>query len=281
VRWLTSHGPPSDLIAGVADTRWDYGHPTYYSSSGDPRFRLHCTEPWGVCPIEGDVIPIPRGARPAGGTDGHMAIVDVRAGWEYDLWQARSRADAHGGVMTLSWGGRTRIEGTGLDSDATAAHFGLLAGVIRAPELQAGHIDHALLMVTRCTSGYVPPALAGGSRCSASQSAPKAGMRIQLHMSTRQIDHLAVANWKRTILRAMARYGAIIGDTGGSAAWGLQLESGSTYTSFGKPDRLVRFARAQGVPEIDGEYIFALGAGVDWAKYLRVIAPCSSARSCR
>ncbi len=227
------------------------------------------------------MIAIPRGARPAGGSDGHIAIIDLATGWEYDLWQARSRADAHGGVMTLSWGGRTRIEGTGLASDATAAHFGLLAGIIRAPELQARDIDHALVMVTRCTSGYIPPALGGGSACRGSQSAPKAGMRIQLHMSGAQIDRLPVPGWKRTILHAMARYGAIVGDTGGSATWGLEFESGSTYTSFGKPDALVVFARAHNMPELDGEYIFALSSGVDWAKYLRVIAPCGGATPCR
>ena len=33
-------------------------------------------------------------------------------------------------------------------------------------------------------------------------------MRIQLDMSDRQIDRLRVPGWKRTILRAMARYGA-------------------------------------------------------------------------
>jgi hypothetical protein len=209
-----------------------------------------------------------------------MAIINLRAGWEYDLWQARSRAGASGGVMTFSWGGRTRLDGTGLSSGATAAHFGLLAGVIRAPELQAGHIDHALLMVTKCTSGYVAPAMGGGSQCSGAQRAPKAGMRIQLAMSNAQIDRLAVPDWKRTILRALARYGAIIGDTGGSATWGLELESGSSYTSFGKPDQLVVYAREHRVPQVDGEYIFDLGSGVNWAKYLRVIAPCSGAPAC-
>jgi len=277
---LTSNGPPGDLIAGVADTSRDFGHPIYYSASGDPVFRLHCTEPWGECPIEGDVIAIPRGARPAGGSDGHMAIVSLKTRWEYDLWQAHSSTTGSGGVLSASWGGKTRIDGTGLSSNATAAHFGLLAGVIRAPELQAGHIDHALFMVTRCTSGYVPPAMSAGSRCSGSQSAPKAGMRIQLNMSHAQISRLPVPAWKRTILTAMAEYGAIIGDTGGSATWGLEFESGSTYTSFGKPDQLVVFARAHGVPVFGGEYVFGLGNGVDWSRYLRVVAPCGDAAAC-
>ena len=38
--------------------------------------------------------------------------------------------------------------------------------------------------------------------------------------------------WKKTILRALATYGAYIGDTGGGG-FNFQFQSGSTYTSFG------------------------------------------------
>ena len=40
-----------------------------------------------------------------------------------------------GGRIDISWGGRTRIDGQGLDSSATAAGFGNLAGKLRAEEL--------------------------------------------------------------------------------------------------------------------------------------------------
>ncbi|MHB1570258.1 MAG: hypothetical protein ACYC0H_13780, partial [Solirubrobacteraceae bacterium] len=279
VRWLTSEGPPGNLVAGVAGTPADFGHPAYYSTPSDPKYRIYCTKPWGRCPIQGDVIRIPPGAQPAGGSDGHMAVVDLRTGWEYDLWQA-SAPDRSNGTVTASWGGRTRINGSGLGPDATAAHFGLLAGIIRAPELEAGSIDHALVMVTRCTNGYVFPAAGGGSRCYGQPDAPMAGMRIQLAMSGAQIDSLPVPKWKKTILRAFATYGAIIGDTGGSAQWGLELESGSTYTSLGMPDQLVRYATSVDIPSTDGHYILNLGSGVDWSRYLRVVAPCISSGGC-
>ena len=67
----------------------------------------------------------------------------------------------------MSHGGRTRIDGDGLNSDATAAEFGLAAGVIWGEQMKAGNIDHALFIHTRCTSGRsVYPAAAGttGSR---------------------------------------------------------------------------------------------------------------------
>ena len=65
---------------------------------------------------------------------------------------------------------------------------------------------------------------------------PRHGARYE------EIRALDVPSWKRTILRAMARYGIFAGDTGGSP-WDLEFESSSTYTSFGRPDPLVAIAR--------------------------------------
>jgi len=278
VQWLTSSGSPADLTLGVAGTAHDFSHPVYYSRPSDPRFTIHCTQPWGHCPLEGQAIRIPSGARPAGGSDGHMAVVDLRRGMEYDMWQAH--VPPEGGVLTISWGGRTRLHGMGLGSNATAAHFGLLAGIIRAPELEAGRIDHALVMVTDCTNGFVPPASGGGLLCSGQPGAPDAGMRFQLAMSDAQIDELGLPAWKKAILRAMADYGAYVEDTSGVRGWGVELESGSTYTSFGRPDQLVSVARQDGIPSLDGHYTLDLGSGIDWRDKLRVIAPCVSEGRC-
>ena len=63
-----------------------------------------------------------------------MAVIDQASGWEYDFWQVESKP-AGGGTISISWGGRTAIgtaDADGLGSNATAAHFGLAAGVIRA-----------------------------------------------------------------------------------------------------------------------------------------------------
>ena len=292
VRELTRRGGPSDLEAGDADTSSDWQHPTYFARPGDPRFRVHCWEPGPPCEIEGVTVRIPRGARAAGSWklgrdgDGHMTVVDVAPRMEYDFWNVTTPPDkvrpGRGGhrVLRVGWGGMTRIDGDGLGSNATAAAFGNLAGIIRVQELRAGEIDHALFMVIDCSSAHwVYPARDHGSVCRHHEDAIPFGTRFQLDMSDDEIRALDVPSWKRTILRAMAHYGMFAGDTGGSP-WDLEFESSSTYTSFGYADPLVAYARESGIAPRDGRYPFDLAGGVDWARRLRVVAPCVSRRSC-
>ncbi len=280
VAQVLSFGPPKDLRAGVADTPNDYYHPSYYSLPADPVFTVSCTAYSRRCPIEGMTVRIPDAARPAAGGDGHMAVIDQLGGWEYDFWQVRSKPHG-GGRLDASWGGRTPLDGDGLGSGATAAKFGLQAGIIRAQELEAGRIGHALFMVVPCVAhGFVYPAEAAASACSNTANAAVTGMRFQLDCSDAEIDALPVPPWKKTILRALAHYGAFVGDTGGSS-FGFQFESGSTYTSFGLPDEMVKFAQTQtGVTHTGGgQYIFNLSGGVDWSR-LRVIDPCVTEHTC-
>jgi hypothetical protein len=284
---ILSWGSPGNLFAGGAGTSSDYGHPTYWAQPGDPVYTLKAT---GYSPdVNGLKIAIPSAAKAAGGGDQHMTVVEPD-GWEYDFWEVASKP-AGGGTMTFELGGRTRVDGDGRGSNATAARFGNLAGVIRAQELIAGHIDHALFIVLKCTSSattfgygtktdgssksaFVYPALAGGARCSSADNAdaPPMGARFQLNMTDAQINALAVPTWKKTILKALAHYGGYVGDTGGPG-FGLQFESGSTYTSFGAVDPLVTYAKGVGLSTYNGMYVFNLAAGVDWAKYLRILPP--------
>jgi hypothetical protein len=280
---FTAAGGPADLVLGAADTSSDWEHPTYWARRSDPKFRLRCQEDRGGsrCEIEGHRIRIPRRARPAAGGDGHMTIVDPAHRWEYDLYEVSGRPRR--GRVNLRWGGRTRVAGprsTGLASDATAAHFGLLAGVIRPGELLAGRIRHALFVRSDCDNGrFVFPALGRGAKCSNPAGAPPEGARFQLAMSEEQLAGLDVPNWKRTILRAMAEYGFFVGDTGGSP-WDVVIESGSTYTSFGYRDPWVALARSTGASSSDGRYYLDLAGGVDWGRHLRVLEPCVSRRTC-
>jgi len=287
VRKILSWGKPADMVAGVAGTTSDYGHPTYWSQPSDPRFTLRATGTPNA--IQNTQIPIPDAARPAGGGDGHMTVVTPE-GWEYDFWQVASKP-AGGGTLSFSIGGRIPIDGDGLDGKATAALFGNLAGIIRAPEMAAGEIDHALFVVLKCSSAttaygygtvvgpagqsaYVWPATHGASRCSSAEDvdAPPLGARLQLAMSDAEIAALDVPQWKKTILTALAHYGGYFGDTGGSG-FGLMFESGATYTSFGVTDPLVTFAAQNGLPARNGQYVFDVASGVDWARYLRVVVP--------
>jgi hypothetical protein len=172
-----------------------------------------------------------------------------------------------------------------------------LVGIIREQELASGSINHALSMTVLCSSGQpgVYPSRGGsGTACNDPKrgvgidptDAPAIGMQFQLVMTDQEINDLPVPNWKKTILRAMAHYGMFVGDTGGGTAWGIQLESGVTYTSFGYEDRLWLFGESNGFEEYtpDGSTLTTLVArlagDVTWASRLRVIDPCVSAGTC-
>jgi hypothetical protein len=278
---ILGFGAIGHLVAGEAGTPSDWAHPTYYPDGDDPYFTLHCVNSWGTCAVEGHRIRIPDAARAAAGGDAHLTVVDQASGWEYDLWDVRSKP-AGGGRLDFGWGGRTRIDGDGRGSDATAARFGNLAGIIRAQELQAGVIPHALFAVVKCGASsprYVYPAMKNGTVCADTTNAPPMGSHLWLAMSHEQIEALAVPRWKKTVLHAMADYGMFMGDTGGSS-WGVQAESGQTYTSFGREDPLVTFAKANGWEPYYGRYVGRLRDGVDWARYLRVLDPCVSQGTC-
>jgi hypothetical protein len=284
VATLLSWGLPGKSRAGGPETG-DWAHPTFFAQPSDQLYTLNATENGNG--IDGMKIPIPSYAQPAGGGDHHMTIV-TPGGWEYDFWNTQEK-DTSTRVLTFAVGGRTRIDGNGLGSGATAADFGNLAGIIRAPELAAGRINHALFLVLKCAgagtsfgygettttygSSYVYPAMHGGSACrSGETNAPPLGARFMLEMSDAQIQALAVPAWKKTILSALAQYGGYVGDTGGPG-FAVEFESSLTYTALGLPDPLVAFAAANNLPAWEGAYTFDIASGVDWARYLRALVP--------
>lgn len=274
------------ITGGVADTTHDFGHPIYYPQPGDPVYTVHCRKWTSSCELEGVQVRIPGQARPAGGSDAHMTVIDQSTGWEYDMWETESPS---GGNLNIGAGGITRVDGDGLSSNATAAHFGLAAGVIRPEELEAGQIHHALVIAVKCTSGtYVWPAEGPGTGRScdrlglSNENAPAMGQHFYLAMSDAEIDALSVPAWKKTVLRAIAHYGMFVEDTGSSyRGWSIGFESGSSYTSFGQTDPWVTLAKSYGIPQNSyGHYDFDLRNAVDWQSKLRVADPCVSRSTC-
>jgi len=281
VRRVTRFGPLQHLEAGDSDGAGS--HTTYYSKLTDPVYTIECTQSWGRCEIEGAKVRIPAGARPARNSDAHMTVVDQAAGWEYDFWQTRT-PPAGGGKLRISWGGRTRIDGDGLGSDGVAARFGNLAGVIRAEEMEAGQINHALFMVVHCDNGeHVWPALKSARSCASlgesSAGAPPIGSHFMLDLSDAQIAALDVPRWKKTVLTAMAHYGMFVGDTGGS--WAVTTESGIQYSSLKQPDKWIAFGQANGWDRYQGDiWVGHLREGIDWARHLKVVDPCVARGTC-
>jgi hypothetical protein len=260
---------------------WDEGgsRPVYWARASDPVVSVSCTGDRSC--RHGLRLHIPAGARPQGEGDGHMTVVDQPARREYDFYQA---SGVHGGHMTVT-AGRPIAIGAGLGSgrggDAEAAYLGLLGGLIRAPELAAGRIEHALAMTAPCEqSRDVWPAPANGradSTCPRSGAGPHFASLLQLNMSDAQIAATHAPRWQRAIMTAMAHYGIYVVDTGGSGGHEMSLlfEDDLSYTAFGAEGAMKRFVRSAG----GAREHHLTGVPLDATK-LRVIAPCVPRGTC-
>jgi hypothetical protein len=288
---LMAGGRPNALRAGIADTPSDYYKPTYYSTTSDPLYTVK-----GTYRHSGEQLRIPEGARSSGSSDHHMTVV-TPDGKHWGFWNAKVDNSAH--TISGADGGSptTRVSdiyGLGIGGDggnglgecgSTAAGFCNLAGIIRAQELEGGVVDHALFATSsQIANSYVYPAASTGDGPSAAGDYPPMGTRFQLDPSfMTDARIITYPRWEQPILRALRDYGMYLGDNSGAASFALQFESGSTYTSFGYEDEMVKFARSVGAPSYSesGRTIYSFDLGnVDWARYLRVVDPCVTQGTC-
>lgn len=271
-------GVPAQLSVGATGIR-DWTHPLYKATPNDPLFRI-VSSGWKNMDIEGAVIHVPNYAKPAGGDDASMAVVQPPNTqgevWEYDFWRGKAPA---AGVQACDFGRRGLFNGDGLGhagtpdrGGITAARFSNALGVIRWDEMEAGVIPHALFISVHGWNGRKwPSVLSGGTtgEDTTDTYAPAMGQRFYLDMTATEL--LSYPVWQRTILEAMVVYGLYVGDNG-TAPWALQLESGTQYLAQGKADPWVAWAKSKGAaPDVNGIYKMNFAAGVDLSR-LRALA---------
>jgi hypothetical protein len=172
--------------------------------------------------------PIPSGAMPAGGTDQHLAIVDRQARMEWAFWDA----DHSTGTWTAGEASTQDLSGSGVrpperNNPWWAGHgpracgFGLIAGLITVDDIQAGTINHALVIAYPHirSSTYTPPA--SSAQGTTSDALPTRGIlcgaRIQLD-PTLDLSTLSLSPAALTIARALQVYGAFVGDYSGAVS---------------------------------------------------------------
>jgi hypothetical protein len=276
VSWLLSHAQSGSRMPGSIEPQRGGGVPTVYASNSDPVVELVATKPWGHNPLQGRMIRVPAAARPGGPpppADAHLQIVLAPAdaqvpGETADLWQAEPAKE---GKLRFGWGGAGNIAGTQIGGGATASNIGLAAGKVRAPELKAGTVPHALCAaVPQTKASFVYPASASDGH-SSDAAAPAMGQRFYLAYSDAEIDALGVAPWKKAVLKGLAHYGFFVCDSGNDTL-GFEFESSVMYTSFGQPEWFSTIGREQGLPTWEGRYVFNFSNGVDWTR-LRAVAP--------
>jgi hypothetical protein len=212
--------PDSAAIAGYlgGDDRgyaniYEFGNPVFNADASTSRYTVDCTQPWGTCGLEEQPVPIPADATPAPGSDGAMVVIDWSTRRAYDFWQARRTPS---GGWEASWGGYTSIDGDGRGG-ATGAGVSVLAGNVRAYEVRAGRIDHALVFSTdnSCRTTYRFPATKTDGRSGRADCIPE-GARVQLD-PTIDIDVIpGITPGEKAVAKALQRYGAYNRDNGGA-----------------------------------------------------------------
>ncbi len=211
-----------------------YYSPIYVSSASDPVMTFTCTG-YGLCNANGAQIHVPKNAKIEPHSDGHIGIVDTAKGIEYDGW-ACSFGTAS---LNCTWGGLFPFTGSGLAANGNSAnHAGFTSLFIITPqELANGHIDHALGINTVCLNGMgvYPAALGATDQGCGGSGAPVYGDLVHLLWTPAQIASSAYSNECKTILTALATYGAYTKDTG-SDGLSLSVNASLAYTALGQTD---------------------------------------------
>ena len=289
-RLLSASAGYTDVRNDAAGGDWNY--PIYVGTANDPAYTVKCTKPWGKCNVQNTTVHIPAYAKTERGEDGHLDVVDLATGYEYNFWQAGDRSgnpNISGGALLISWGGRTKLGGSALAAEGNHAGYAASAIALYPAEILAGHIDHALGLDVRCADEpTVFPAIlhATDGPCNAADS-PYYGMLIQLNMSDAEIDALNTSRYDKVIKKALAHYGAYVYDVGADNSF-LML-SYLSYTTQGLADpwigTILPDMRKYGVAQGGGDRwqlgpMFG-GLGIfDWTSKLRIIAPCVAAKNC-
>ncbi len=170
-------------------------------------------------------VPIPADARPAPGSDGHLAIWRPATDQLWEFWQAQRTPD---GQWQACWGGR--IDQVSSSSASFTPPFGVSASglsatalMISIDEARAGRIDHAIGMVlTDPGTGWSYPATRGDGTKTGPGAIPE-GTRLRLDPAV-DVEALPLTPFGRAVARAAQQYGFIVMDRGGAVV--LLGESG-------------------------------------------------------
>lgn len=212
------------------DDAW--GIPIVSADAQSPSFDVACQYYW--CQNDFGALPIPAGAQPNTGSDGHLVVLEP-SGSELDMWIGQHTAGGWSAgerwVEPSNGSGANCATAWGCGA-ADAAGFALAAGVVRPEEIAQGHIDHALIITTPDTrQGYVAcPAISGDGRHTSPTALP-IGSHVQLDPSL-DVAALPIPAWQKVIAVALQRYGAYVGDTGGSLEVRAESNLGRGYDAW-------------------------------------------------
>lgn len=214
---------------------FEYGIPIYSATALTPRHPVNCAGPssWGTCPFWVEPMPIPSGATPNRGSDGVMTVMDLSTNTVSEYWQARQTP---GGDWTTTWGAENSMSGSGWGGSSTGAGASRIGGVVRVDEIEAGVIDHALVMQSDnvCKDVYRAPALKTDGNSTRPDCIPE-GARLQLDPGIDVEDIPGITPGEVAVAKALQTYGAYLIDRADtSLSISFELAPDATPTSPGR-----------------------------------------------
>jgi hypothetical protein len=269
--------------------KFDYGHPVFTAVATDPLVKLVCNQ---YCsPGYPTRAYIPAKARPAGGSDAHMAVIQPD-GSEIDLWALYGvpgrdwqTGDTATAGNVVNCGSYSSGSGFATAIGATAGQACLGAGIITAADLIAGQINHALFLVVQCAVGtqYPTPPTASTGKCT-SGIGPALGGRLWLD----SVAPPGLPAWSAAIWNALHTYGGyVMDDTAGAATVdgiAFMAASGEQTHAYGLPNPFAGVPGWSSIP-ISGA-LEPRWIGADpWnppglAQHAHWLAPCSAQGTC-
>ena len=200
--WSTPPGTFNTDSYAVATAVVKGGEPTY---SG----------PWN-CEWSCDLdrfgpVPIPLGTKPDPAGDGHLAILDLARGREWDLYKASFDGTTwHAGCgNSILLSERAAPAGT---CGANDANLPAAAGIVQPEEIAAGVIRHPLVFSVPARGGRPPRCPStNGDNGFPLDSPIVNGMWFQLDPSL-DVGSLPIPAWEKVIAKAMQDYGIFVRD---------------------------------------------------------------------
>ena len=245
-----SHAYVRELIRQVTAyepwvNTWAWSTPVYLVPASEPT--THVTlDTWGPdLQSAFDAVPIPRGARPAVGTDEQLTVWQPSTNTMWEFWKLHRARDG----WHARWGGEMQdvsenpgyFTHDGLTNDwgATATGLPLLGGLITFADLKRGYIDHALgIALVEAAPRYFawPAQRTDGYVFTPGVAKIPEGTRFRLDPSL-DVSALDLPPLDRMLALAAQKYGIIVRDHSGSVSFYGQepttpVESRAWATAF-------------------------------------------------
>ena len=200
-----------------------YSVPIYTVGPDQPSVRVALTSPVFSPALQSafEAVPLPAGAEPSGGSDGHLVVWQPSSDRLWEFWRLARTGEG----PQASWGGAMRdvSEDPGVygpeawpDAEpwwgASASSLSIAGGLITLEDLRAGQINHALaLALPQIRAGvYASPARRTDGKSSDPLSLPE-GAHLRLDPNL-DIASLRLPPLTRMIAEAAQRYGLFVRD---------------------------------------------------------------------